>query len=144
VLNSRFKRSMLSIVVISLIAQSIAIIRHGHVVLNSAFIAASSGGQVHLRAPCEEATIAALELDIKSVICRNERRGPDPFGSDSGGGQDCPICNGSASAFAIASALPDAVPIEFAPMVRRWPPVDTRVATCLSIRSHSRGPPSFV
>ena len=125
--------------VVGLLAQAVAIVRHNTVVLTHA-----------LGAPAAVAadSLQGLAKDLLASICHPGSDGtnaailPDGGTDRDGSKSSCPICNGLASAYGLAA--PGGVVLERRSLASamEFPAFDERTRTHLFIRPQSRGPPA--
>lgn len=127
------------IIVVGLLAQAFAMVRHGTSLLSTAFAAPQS---------TSEPALQALLDDLQAVICHpgGLPAGLDgaPTGGDAPGKAQspCPICNGLATAYGPPPHVGGVAPIAFGASVIEFAAFDQRVVKHRQIRPQSRGPPA--
>jgi hypothetical protein len=121
--------------VLGMIAQAAAVVRHGSMMLGS--------GQVQSQANVTSSPLAALEADLKAAFCHSGSEGATG-GDPSRNMNDCPVCTGLVCAFTLP-APQQWTNVDFQGLgVVPFPPADQRVERQRFIRPASRGPPTSV
>jgi hypothetical protein len=131
------------IVVIGMIAQAAALVRH-----NGTMIGQLQAGTSPVEALTADPAVAALIADLKQAICHPGAREADGSdGSNSskpGSAQDCPVCSGLVCAYGLPAVVAITLPADSQSIDVGFPPVDQRVARHRFLRPASRGPPLIV
>ena len=128
-----------ALVVVALLCQALAIVRHSTMVVSFAFTESVSAGISSLPGDLARDLVASIchpgSGSSKSTLPDGPARPDDPR-------TKCPLCNG----LAVATLLPppDAVAIEVLALAQSiaFPVLDERLATHRLIRPKSRGPPA--
>lgn len=133
------------LVLIGLVAQAAAYVCHSGVVLGKALNAREAVAAPAEAAPSE---LDALVRDVLASICHSTGDGsttailPGDAPAQDGSNTTCPICNGVAPAFLLATPGLDAAEIRFVSQLIEFAPFDERVASLRLVRPQSRGPPA--
>lgn len=127
------------IVLIGLLAQAVAFVRHNGAVLG------------HALNPSASASVSPaprdLMRDLLTAICQPGGNGstaavlPGDAPDRDNALSTCPICNGLASAYALPAPEPEAAAVRFLTHIIDFPPYDARFASIAFVRPQSRGPP---
>jgi hypothetical protein len=130
------------IVVIGMIAQAAALVRH-----NGAMIGQLQAGISSAEALTADPAVAALMADLKQAICHPGALGADGSGGSNspkpGSTQDCPVCSGLVCAYGLPAVVAITLPTDSQSIDVGFPPVDQRVTRHRFLRPASRGPPSI-
>lgn len=126
------------LIVLALLAQALAMVRHNTMVVSSAITAVTVAEF--------EGVPADLARDLAASICH-----PGDVGSSLPGDQPaqprdlqtkCPLCNGLAAATLLPLPEAEAMDVPVGAQAIAFPPFDERLVTHRLIRPKSRGPPA--
>lgn len=126
------------LLIVGLLAQAAAVVRHGGMVVQSALAAAEASSTTDLPED--------LARDLAARICHpaGDANATDAPSNTRGDGPSawCPICNGLAAAYVLPAPSFETASVRFVSDLIEFPARDERVASISLIRPQSRGPPS--
>lgn len=128
------------LIVVGLLAQAIAIVRHSTTMLGHA-LQGNSGTTA-------AASLAGLMQDLAASICHpgsdlNAAALPEGTPARDNSQSSCPICNGLASAYGVCAPAGMLLQVRHIAFVVEFPAFDARASTHRFIRPQSRGPPNL-